>query len=85
MSTPFDLESLKFLLKKKIFNIKISSGEITHLQLLKQVAKRANKIFISTGMSNLSEIQLAIKTLNDNGAYKKKLQFCTAILVIRQC
>ena len=26
----------------------------------------------------MSEIQLAIKTLNDNGAYKKKLQFCTA-------
>ena len=73
LSTPFDLESLKFLFKKKIFNIKISSGEITHLQLLKQVAKRANKIFISTGMSNLSEIQLAIKTLNDNGAYKKKI------------
>ena len=73
LSTPFDLESLKILFKKKIFNIKISSGEITHLQLLKQVAKRAKKVFISTGMSNLHEILLAIKTLNDNGVSKKKI------------
>lgn len=74
LSTAFDLESLEFLVKKcKIDCIKIPSGEITNLPLLEKAASLKKKIFLSTGMSNLSEISLAIKILNKNGCKKKDI------------
>jgi|TARA_B100001989_G_C24529083_1_gene460486 N,N'-diacetyllegionaminate synthase len=74
LSTAFDLESLEFLVKKcKIDCIKIPSGEITNLPLLEKAASLKKKIFLSTGMSNLSEINSAIKILNKNGCKKKDI------------
>jgi len=73
LSSPFDLESLNLLFRLKIFNIKIASGEITHFILLKNLAKKAKKIFISTGMSTLSEVSRAIKILIKNGAKRKNI------------
>ena len=71
ISSPFDLESLNLLYRLKVFHIKIASGEINNYILLKNVAKRASKIFISSGMSTLSEVSEAIKILVKNGAKKK--------------
>ncbi len=71
LSSPFDLESLNLLFRLKVFHIKIASGEINNYILLKKVAKRAKKIFISSGMSTLSEVSEAIKILVKNGAKKK--------------
>ena len=73
LSSPFDLESLKLLFKFKIKDIKIASGEITHYPLIKKIASSANKIFLSTGMSNMNEIGTAIKILLKNGANKNKI------------
>jgi len=70
ISSPFDLESLNLLYHLKVFHIKIASGEINNYILLKNVAKRARKIFISSGMSTLSEVSEAIKILVKNGAKK---------------
>ena len=61
LSTPFDMKSLKFLTEKlKLKTIKIPSGEITNLDLILESAKRKKKLIISTGMSNLDEIELAL-------------------------
>ena len=73
LSSPFDLESLNLLFSLKIFNIKIASGEINNFILLKNLAKRARKIFISTGMSTLNEVSQAIKILIKNGAKRKNI------------
>ena len=73
ISSPFDLESLNLLFRLKIFNIKIASGEITHFIFLKNLAKKAKKIFISTGMSTLSEVSQAVKILIKNGAKRKNI------------
>tara|TARA_B100000315_G_C14575205_1_gene587567 strand:- start:914 stop:1924 length:1011 start_codon:yes stop_codon:yes gene_type:complete len=73
MSSPFDLESLKLLKRLKIFNIKIASGEINNYILLKNIAKIAKKIFISSGMSTLKEVSEALKILIKNGAKKKNI------------
>ena len=73
LSSPFDLESLDFLFKKKIFNIKIASGEITNYPLLKIIGKKAKKIFLSTGMSSMQEISNALNLLIKNGAAKKNI------------
>lgn len=73
LSSPFDLESLKFLYSQKIFSIKIASGEITNFSLLKSIGRRAKKIFLSTGMSNMKEIYNALNILLKNGVKKKNI------------
>tara|TARA_B100000780_G_C21084753_1_gene436979 strand:- start:559 stop:1551 length:993 start_codon:yes stop_codon:yes gene_type:complete len=64
LSTAFDIDNLKFLLKNKIDFIKIPSGEITNLPLLKYIKKQKKKILLSTGASTLKEVEKAIKVLN---------------------
>lgn len=61
MSTPFDLESLEFLVQHlKVKRIKIASGEITHAPLLLRAAQLDKPIILSTGMSSLGEIETAL-------------------------
>ncbi|TGN07996.1 N-acetylneuraminate synthase [Leptospira ilyithenensis] len=61
LSTPFDLQSL-FLLNKKfnIKKIKIPSGEITNAPFLVEIARCADEIILSTGMSTLAEVEAAL-------------------------
>jgi N,N'-diacetyllegionaminate synthase len=73
LCTPFDIESLNLLYSLKIFNIKIASGEINNYFLLKNIAKKANKIFLSTGMADIKEISQALEILITNGAKKKNI------------
>ena len=69
LSTAFDIDNLKFLIKNKIDFIKIPSGEITNLPLLKYISTKNKKILLSTGASTLKEIEKALKILKKN---KKK-------------
>ena len=73
LSSPFDIESLELLFKLKIYNIKIASGEITNYFLLRNIAMKAKKIFLSTGMATLNEIKNALKILEQNGIKKKNI------------
>jgi len=73
MSSPFDLESLNLLYRLKIFDTKIPSGEINNYFLLKNIAKKSKRIFISSGMSTLFEVSQAIKILINNGAKRKNI------------
>ena len=64
MSTAFDFTSLKFLSKKlKLKRFKISSSEITNAPLLLQFGKLKKQIILSTGMSNIKEIEDALGVL----------------------
>jgi N-acetylneuraminate synthase len=64
LSTPFDLISLEFLIKKlNLKIIKISSGDLTNAPFLLEVARRAEKVILSTGMSTLSEVEAALGVL----------------------
>ena len=63
LASCFDIESLKFYSTIDNYCIKIPSGEITNLNLIKYAADKFKKIIISTGMSNLSEINSAVKTI----------------------
>jgi len=61
LSTPFDSESLKFLVSNlKLSTIKIGSGELTNAPFLLEVARCTDKIILSTGMSTIDEIELAL-------------------------
>lgn len=73
MSSPFDNQSAKFLLKElKLKIIKIPSGEITNYPLLEYISKFNVEIILSTGMSNLIEIKNAINILKKNNKIKLK-------------
>lgn len=73
LSSAFDLDSLKFIKKLKLDFIKIPSGEIDNIPYLEAVGKLNKKTILSTGMSNMSEIENAIEILKKSGLEKKKL------------
>ncbi len=73
ISSPFDEPSLDFLKKIKVNLIKIASGEITNIPLLKKIGKLKKKVIMSTGMSNLKEIKKALNILIKNGTKKKDI------------
>ena len=66
-STPFDLDSLNLLESLACPLYKISSMDIVNLPLIREVAKTKKPIIISTGMSNLADIEEACnQVLNEN-------------------
>ena len=68
LSTPFDLESLQFLLDLGVPAIKMGSGELTNHDLLKQVAKPGLPILLSTGMSHMHEVDEAIASISQTSS-----------------
>ncbi|MCP9451751.1 MAG: N-acetylneuraminate synthase [Nitrospira sp.] len=60
MSTAFDEEALDMLVGLGMMRIKIPSGEITNLPLLRYAATKRLPIILSTGMASLDEVKEAI-------------------------
>jgi N-acetylneuraminate synthase len=61
LATPFDVDSLDFLIKDLgQTEIKLGSGDLTNLPLIYEVGLRKAKLLLSTGMSNIEEIWLAL-------------------------
>ena len=73
MSSPFDLKSLKFLSSLKVKHIKVASGEITNIPLLREIGKLKKKVILSSGMSNIKEIRSALKIITSQGTKKKNI------------
>jgi len=64
LSTPFDAESVDLLAKEfDLPIIKISSGDITNGPLLLDIARHRKHVILSTGMSSLDEVELALGAL----------------------
>src|ERR1019366_5684913 len=63
LSTPFDVESADFLDDLGMVAFKIPSGEITNLPFLGHIARKHKPIIMSTGMSNLEEVEEALRTI----------------------
>lgn len=63
LTTPFDEESLKELIELEIPAYKIASTDLTNIPFLVQIAKTGKPIFLSTGMSYLSEVTIALENI----------------------
>ncbi|HOY69313.1 MAG TPA: N-acetylneuraminate synthase [Methylotenera sp.] len=63
MSTPFDEDAADFLVSIGMRHIKIPSGEITNHPFLKFLAKKDIPLILSTGMSTLDEIKVAVSVI----------------------
>lgn len=76
LSTPFDLDSIDFLESLEMPIYKVPSGEITNLPYLMKIAGTGKPVIMSTGMSDLDEVGLALEVLRDNGAGTITLLHC---------
>jgi len=80
LCTAFDEDFLFYLTSLGMKEVKIPSGEITNFPYLKFIAKLSLPVIISTGMSNLYEVQSAIKfLLNKNSNLDITLMHCTSL------
>lgn len=77
LSAPFDLESIDVLIELGVDIIKIPSGEITNYPYLKKIGESRKRVILSTGMSNLQEINDALDILYNNGTTEVKILHCT--------
>lgn len=67
-STAFDFQSFDLLTELDCLGqIKIPSGELTNLPLLRYMARFGRPLMLSTGMANLGEIEAAIEAIEGAG------------------
>jgi N,N'-diacetyllegionaminate synthase len=78
MSTPFDEESVDSLDSLDVLAFKVASSDITHMPLLRHIASKGKPVFLSTGMSFLSEVADAVWTLRSAGAKEILLMHCVS-------
>ncbi|MGG3563600.1 N-acetylneuraminate synthase [Neobacillus rhizosphaerae] len=65
LSTPFDLESVDFLVEKMGMEIvKIPSGELTNSPFIHYIATKRKRMILSTGMATLEDIHEALSFIS---------------------
>jgi len=74
LSAPFDIGSIELLNRLGLETFKIPSGEITNLPYLRKIGSLSKTLILSTGMSNLGEIEFAVNTLVENGTKRSKIK-----------
>jgi len=73
LSTPFDFESIDFLVDIGLDVFKIPSGEITNLPYLRKIGSLGKKLIMSTGMATLHEVGGALDILTRSGTDKANI------------
>jgi N,N'-diacetyllegionaminate synthase len=73
LSTPFDHDSIELLSNLGLKIFKIPSGEITNLPYLRHIGSLGKQIVLSTGMSNLEEVEDALNILINAGTSKDNI------------
>jgi N-acetylneuraminate synthase len=63
-ASPWDVESVDFMVKMKHPVIKIPSASITDIELLEKIASTKLPVIMSTGMSTVEQIDKAVSVLN---------------------
>jgi N-acetylneuraminate synthase/N,N'-diacetyllegionaminate synthase len=76
LASPFDEQAADRLVDLGMRVIKIPSGEITNLPLLRHLGSLKRSIILSTGMSWLGEVETAVRTLQESGATDITLLHC---------
>jgi len=77
-STPTDEDSIDLLYKLEVPAFKIASGDLTYLPFIGYAAEKDIPIILSTGMSNLGEIEEAVDTVYSKGNKNLALMHCVS-------
>ncbi|KGX86176.1 N-acetylneuraminate synthase family protein [Pontibacillus litoralis] len=78
-SSPFSEEEVDLLEELEVPFYKVASMDINNLRLLKYIAQKGKPVILSTGMSTLSEIETAAKTIEAAGNNQIVLLHCVSI------
>ena len=79
-STPYSEAEVDFLVEEcKVPFIKIASMEINHPKFLRYIGEKRIPIVLSTGMSDMAEIERAVRILGDAGVAQMVLLHCVSI------
>ncbi len=79
LTSVFDVEMVDFLKKAGVDGLKIASGDITYKQLIIKAVKSGLPVFVSTGMADEEEINLAVRWAKKAGAKKFSLLHCVSL------
>ena len=66
-STAFDTDSFDMLVEMGLDQVKIPSGELTNLPLLRYMTRLGMPVMLSTGMATLGEIEAALAVIEQAG------------------
>ena len=73
LSSPFDEKSIDMLVKLGLQIFKVPSGEITNLPYLRKIGGLKKSVILSTGMSDMEEIEKALSALIKSGTPKDNI------------
>ncbi|MEM9820731.1 MAG: pseudaminic acid synthase [Bacteroidota bacterium] len=77
-SSPFDASAVDFLESLEVPLYKIASFENTDHPLLKKIAQTGKPVIMSTGLTQLSELDESVRVLRENGCQQLVLLKCTS-------
>jgi sialic acid synthase SpsE/protoporphyrinogen oxidase len=77
-STPFDFESVDLLESLEVAFYKIASFDLVNVPLLRYVASTGRPLILSTGMSTLGDIEIALDTVRGEGNSNVTLLHCVS-------
>jgi len=77
-SSPFDKSSVDFLENLSVPAYKIASFEITDIPLIEYIASKGKPVIISTGISTLEDIEMALEACKRMGNNQISLLKCTS-------
>lgn len=70
-STAFDHDSFDMLVEMGLNQVKIPSGELTNLPLLRYMTRLQMPVMLSTGMATLGEIEAALEAIEQAGTPRR--------------
>ena len=77
--SPFDEKSFYLIKKNKIKFYKIASSEITNFSLIEMIAKENKPILLSTGASDLDDINKAVRIINKYKNFQIIIMQCCSL------
>ncbi|RRD93863.1 N-acetylneuraminate synthase [Clostridiales bacterium COT073_COT-073] len=76
LSSPFEEKSIAFLESINMPIFKVASSEVTNYPFLRAIGKLKKPVILSTGMSDLGEVEAAIRVLEEYGSGPISLLHC---------
>lgn len=78
LSTPFSIRAVELLDKVGVDAFKVSSGDLTYVQMLDHMARKGKPIILSTGMGTLTETEEAVRTIEAAGNEQIAILHCVS-------
>jgi sialic acid synthase SpsE len=69
-TSPWDFEAVDLLVKLNAPAIKVGSGDITYLEILKRIGATKKPVLLATGASTMNEVQDAVNAIKSTGNQK---------------